>query len=113
MITIQKTSKQVVTKENPKQIKNFSDLKTFKVKEESKKLPKVKAKLSLLNGNEKKSLLNFNSKRKKNNLKPVDEVSYDSYLNFKNSLSLIIKRGIKLEYDVFEAIVKKYKIKTV
>lgn len=115
MITIQKTNKQV-GKEKQKEVKNFSDLKTlktFKIKEETKKLPKVKSKISVLGEDEKKSLSNFNSKRKKNSLKPVDEISYESYLNFKNSLSLIIKREIKLEYDVFEAIVKKYKIKTV
>lgn len=114
-------NKLITTIQKPKSKQAKSENKNSPIKEtnvkqekkESQKLPKVKEKLSLLNSKEKKILSLFNSKRKKENLKPVDEVSYDSYLNFKNSLSIMIKRPIKLEYDVFEALVKKYKIKTV
>jgi hypothetical protein len=68
---------------------------------------------STLHETERKSLSHVNSKRRKENKSIVDEISYDSYLNFKNSLSLIVGKQIHLDYDLFEAIVKKYKIKTV
>jgi hypothetical protein len=118
------TAVQKTSKDKSKKILDFSDLKTMKeekktskvipkVKNENKKLTNVKAKTSLLSQSEKKIFFKFNSKRKKEGLKSVDEISYDSYLNFKNSLSLMIGKIAKLDYDVFEAIVKKYKIKSV
>lgn len=100
------------TIQKPKTKQEKTSIKEVKVEKQKVSKP-IKEKPSLLNSKERKVLSLFNSKRKKENLKPIDEVSYDSYLNFKNSLTMMIKRPIKLEYDVFEALVKKYKIKTV
>jgi hypothetical protein len=67
----------------------------------------------VLQQSEKKVLSRLNLKRKQENTSKIDEISYDSYLNFKHSLTMLIGKTIHLDYDVFEAIVKKYKIKTV
>lgn len=108
-----------------KQVKKTFDTKT---KSESKKpeakISKTKnsiqskslsksVKSVLLHEKERKRLSNLNSERKKQNKSIVDEISFDSYLNFKNSLSMTIGKTINLDYDLFEAIVKKYKIKSV
>lgn len=79
---------------------------------QSKSLSKS-VKTVLLHDKEKKRLSSLNSERKKQNKSIIDEISFDSYLNFKNSLSIIIGKTVTLDYDLFEAIVKKYKIKSV
>jgi hypothetical protein len=92
---------------------NKSESKKPEVKISKSKNILKKSVQDVLQQSEKKVLNRLNLKRKQGNKSRIDEVSYDSYLNFKHSLTMLIGKTIHLDYDVFEAIVKKYKIKTV
>jgi hypothetical protein len=110
-------TKQVKKTFQPTKTKSESKKPELKISKDKtfiqKKVVAKSVKSVLLHGSEKKSLTHLNSRRRKENKSMIDEISYDSYLNFKNSLSLIVGKQIHLDYDLFEAIVKRYKIKTV